>query len=67
MLVLTRKQGERLQIGNDVTITVLEVQGRRIRLGIEAPHSTRIMRSELPDWDRPTREPARREVELVTN
>ncbi len=67
MLVLTRKQGERLQIGDDVVVTVLEVHGRRIRLGIEAPHSTRIMRSELPDWDRPTREPVRREVELVTS
>jgi len=53
MLVLSRKRGERLQIGDDVTITVLEVQGQRVRFGIEAPKSTRVLRGELCEWDRP--------------
>jgi carbon storage regulator len=58
MLVLSRKQGERLQIGDNVTITVLEVHGHRVRFGIQAPSSTRILRGELCAWDPPA--PAKR-------
>ena len=47
MLVLTRKPGERIVIGEDITVTVLEVQGNRIRLGIEAPTEIPVMREEL--------------------
>ena len=47
MLVLTRKPGERIVIDNRITVTVLEVQGNRIRLGIEAPKEIPIMREEL--------------------
>ena len=51
MLVLTRKSGERIAIGDNIVITVLEVQGKRIRLGIEAPRSISIRREELPALD----------------
>ncbi len=51
MLVLSRKQGEELRIGDDVTITVLEVRGHRVRLGIKAPGTTRVMRAELVEWN----------------
>ena len=51
MLVLSRKQGEQLTIGDDVTVTVIEVRGHRVRLGIQAPGSTRVMRTELCMWD----------------
>jgi len=37
MLVLSRKPGENVVIGNDITITVVEVTGNRVRIGIEAP------------------------------
>ena len=47
MLVLTRKPGERIVIDEDITVTVLEVQGNRIRLGIEAPKEIPVMREEL--------------------
>jgi carbon storage regulator len=47
MLVLSRKPGEKLHIGHDVTITVLEVRGRTMRLGIEAPREVPVRRSEL--------------------
>ena len=50
MLVLSRKQGEKVLIADDITVTVLSVQGGRIRLGIEAPDSCRILRGELADW-----------------
>jgi carbon storage regulator len=54
MLVLTRKPGEKITIGHDVTITVVEVTGNRIRLGIEAPSDVRILRSELvEEWSLP--------------
>ena len=47
MLVLTRKPGERIVIDDRITVTVLEAQGNRIRLGIEAPKQIPIMRAEL--------------------
>lgn len=47
MLVLTRKPGERIVIGNDIVLEVLEVQGNRIRIGIQAPQGVPILRSEL--------------------
>jgi carbon storage regulator len=47
MLVLTRKPGTRVHIGADIIVTVLEVQGNRIRLGIEAPGSVPILREEI--------------------
>ena len=47
MLVLSRKPGEKLQIADDITITVLSVQGNRVRIGIDAPPHRRITRSEL--------------------
>ena len=48
MLVLTRKHQEQIQIGDNVTITILKVKGRTVRLGIEAPRDVRVIRGELP-------------------
>jgi carbon storage regulator len=50
MLVLSRKLGESLQIGDNITVTVLAVHGRIVRLGIEAPPQVRILRGELAQW-----------------
>jgi carbon storage regulator len=47
MLVLSRRVGERIHIGNDVVVTVTCVQGDRVRIGIEAPAAVRILRAEL--------------------
>lgn len=47
MLVLSRKPGERILIGDDVTLTVIEVRGARVRLGIDAPKHVRIHRMEV--------------------
>lgn len=47
MLVLTRKSGESVAIGDDVTIKVIEIQGGQVRLGIEAPPSTPVHREEV--------------------
>ena len=50
MLVLTRKVGERIQIGNDITVVVTKSAGNRVTLGIEAPKDVRIVRGELEEY-----------------
>jgi carbon storage regulator len=47
MLVLTRKLEQSIQIGDDVTITILAVKGNTVRIGISAPEHVRVARSEL--------------------
>ena len=47
MLVLTRKVGERILIGDDIVITVLDVRGDSIRLGVDAPRGISIQRAEI--------------------
>jgi carbon storage regulator len=47
MLVLTRKAGERILIDSNIVIEVLEIQGNRVRLGIQAPSGVNILREEL--------------------
>ena len=47
MLVLTRKVGESIQINDDVKVTVIEIKGKNIRLGINAPKTTKVYREEV--------------------
>lgn len=47
MLVLSRKPGEKIQIGDNITITVVRVSSDNVRLGIEAPREIEVLRSEL--------------------
>ncbi len=47
MLILTRRPNQALLIGSDVIVTVLEVDGHRVRLGIAAPRDIPILRDEL--------------------
>lgn len=47
MLILTRKVGEIIRIGDEVTIRVLEVRGSQVRLGVDAPADVRIFREEV--------------------
>jgi len=47
MLVLTRKPGERLVIGDNIVITVVEVKGDNVRLGIDAPREVKVYRGEI--------------------
>lgn len=62
MLVLSRKLGEKVVIGNSITITVLEATGNRVRVGIDAPDDVRILRAELACWQD---EPANETVETA--
>ena len=47
MLILTRKSGERLTIGDEITVAVIEIKGKYVRLGIDAPQGIRIHRTEI--------------------
>jgi len=47
MLVLTRKVGERVLIGDQVAVTIIRIQGNAVRLGIEAPPEMAVVREEL--------------------
>jgi carbon storage regulator len=49
MLVLSRKRGEKVRIGSDITLTVLEVSANRVRIGLAAPAQIHIVRQELYD------------------
>ena len=50
MLILSRRLGERLFIGDDVKVVVLGISGNNVRLGIEAPKSTEVHREEI--WNK---------------
>ncbi|MCH2129551.1 MAG: carbon storage regulator [Pirellulaceae bacterium] len=47
MLVLTRKQDQMIEVGKNVTIKVLGIKGKSVRIGIDAPDNVKIRRSEL--------------------
>jgi len=63
MLVLSRKSGESINIGSQITVTVVEVKGHRVKLGLDAPRQVQIARGELCSNDQTTA-PARQIVEL---
>lgn len=47
MLVLTRKKAEVIQIGDDIAITIIEIRGDKVRIGIEAPSTMSVHRLEV--------------------
>jgi len=47
MLILTRRVGESVMIGDDVTITVLRVKGNQVRIGVNAPRTVSVQREEI--------------------
>ena len=61
MLILSRKTGESFELGEDIRISVLSIEGRRVRLAIQAPPEVAIVRSELveaADANRDSAEPS---------
>jgi carbon storage regulator len=47
MLILTRKAGETILIGENISVTVVEIRGRQVRLGIDAPADILVLREEM--------------------
>jgi len=62
MLVLSRKEGEKLVIGDNITVVVSRVAGNRVTLGIEAPSDVRIVRGELKAQDKDANKPEVKKV-----
>jgi carbon storage regulator len=53
MLVLTRRESEKILIGDDIELTVVRIDGNKVRIGIKAPDHVTIKRDELPPGNRP--------------
>ncbi len=58
MLVLTRQKNQTIVLGDDVKITIVDIDGDRVRIGIDAPKSLRIMRAEILEEVRQTNKEA---------
>lgn len=60
MLVLSRKESQRIRLGDSITLTIVRVSGDKVRLGIDAPPEIRVLRDELETFDeeKPTGEMA---------
>ncbi|MCC5811558.1 MAG: carbon storage regulator CsrA [Ectothiorhodospiraceae bacterium] len=57
MLILTRRVGETLMIGDEVTVTVLGVKGNQVRIGVNAPKNVSVHREEIYERIRREKEP----------
>jgi carbon storage regulator len=57
MLILTRRAGESLRIGDDVEVTVMAVNGSQVRIGIKAPRSVAVDREEIAERKQRERDP----------
>jgi carbon storage regulator len=53
MLVLSRRETERVRLGNSIVLTIVRVSGDKVRLGIEAPPNVLVLRDELQPHDSP--------------
>ncbi len=51
MLILSRKQSQRIRVGNSIVVTVVRVSGDKVRIGIDAPDGVRVLREELEPVD----------------
>ena len=58
MLVLSRKAGETIRIGDDVVVTINRINKNRVSIGIHAPEGYRVLRGELEDFQAPAFEDA---------
>ena len=65
MLVLSRKESQRIRLGDSIVLTIVKVSGDKVRVGIQAPDDVLVLRDELDTWDEETRA-AKAQQEPVT-
>ena len=53
MLVLSRKESQRIRLGDSIVVTIVKIGGDKVRVGIEAPDDVLVLRDELEAWDLP--------------
>ncbi len=53
MLVLSRRESQRIRVGDSVVVTIVKIGGDKVRVGIEAPSDVLVLRDELEAWDKP--------------
>ena len=51
MLVLSRKESQRIRLGESIVVTIVKIGGDKVRVGIEAPDNVLVLRDELETWD----------------
>ncbi|QDU58116.1 carbon storage regulator [Aeoliella mucimassa] len=51
MLVLSRKESQRIRLGDSIVVTIVKIGGDKVRVGIEAPDNVLVLRDELETWD----------------
>jgi carbon storage regulator len=61
MLVMTRRSGEKIMIGSNITLTILGVQGNQVRIGVDAPREVPVHREEIYQRIRQEQEAERKE------
>jgi len=49
MLILARKNGEKVMIGDDIAVSIIEIKGDQVRVGVEAPRNVKVYRQEVFD------------------
>lgn len=47
MLILTRKTNEKIKIGNEITLSIIEIKGEQVKIGVEAPKEVKVFRQEV--------------------
>ena len=57
MLVLSRKESQRIRLGDSIVITIVKISGDKVRVGIEAPNNVLVLRDELEPRDPPRQAP----------
>lgn len=54
MLVLSRKESQRIRLGDSIVLTIVKIAGDKVRVGIQAPDDVLVLRDELEAWAKPT-------------